>query len=137
VPANRFLFSSSFEETIEIGCLIRGDLKPGSIVAIQGDLGAGKTTLVKGLASNWETPLVNSPTFSYLHFYPGLPPLFHFDLYRLKGSQEFIQLGFTDYFDLGGICCIEWPDRIASLLPTNTLYITLEHMGETKRKISL
>lgn len=126
-------FSSTPEETKDIGLFIKKTLRSGSVVAFQGDLGAGKTTLIQGFTNC----LVNSPTFSYLQMYPGTPPLFHFDLYRLSGHQEFIQMGFLDYFEQEGICCIEWSERISPLLPQNTLYIILEVLSATKRKISL
>lgn len=131
-------FSSSPEETRKIGRLVRKKLIPGSIIALQGDLGAGKTTLMQGLISHSKNRVINSPTFSYLQIYPDAVskiPIFHFDLYRLKGPQEFIQMGFTDYFGSKGICCIEWPERITSLLPPHTFFITFTSLSSTERKI--
>ncbi len=126
-------FSSTPEETKNIGLLIKKTLYAGSIIALQGDLGTGKTTLIQGFTNC----LVNSPTFPYLQIYPDVLPLFHFDLYRLKNAQEFIQMGFLDHFSQEGICCIEWAERISSLLPEHTLCITFERVSPTKRKISL
>lgn len=128
-------FSISTEETEEIGRQIARSLTPGSIVALQGDLGAGKTTLVKGLAAHCPEVLVNSPTFTYLQVYSGSPPIFHFDLYRLKNADEFLKMGFSDYLEQEGICCIEWAERIGALLPAHTILISLEHAGDDKRRI--
>ncbi len=138
-PSRTFIhfLSSSPEETIAIGRFLAPRFLPGHILAIEGDLGTGKTTLIKGLAAHCSAALVNSPTFTYLQIYEGVPPLFHFDLYRLKEAQEFIQMGFTDYFQQQGICCIEWSERIESLLPQNAIHIRLEHIEENKRKISI
>jgi tRNA threonylcarbamoyladenosine biosynthesis protein TsaE len=129
--------SSSPEETIAIGRFIAPHLLPGHILAIEGDLGTGKTTLIKGLAAQCSNALVSSPTFTYLQIYEGIPPLFHFDLYRLKEPQEFLQMGFTDYFQQEGICCIEWPQRIESLFPPGVVRICLRHVEENKREIAV
>lgn len=130
-------FTESPEETIRLGEQLALDLKPGTIIALKGDLGAGKTTLIKGIAAHCPNVIINSPTFTYLQIYSGTPPIFHFDLYRLKGEQEFLEKGFSDYFDQSGICCIEWPERIERLLPQNTLWISIEHLGEGRRKIGI
>jgi tRNA threonylcarbamoyladenosine biosynthesis protein TsaE len=127
--------TGSAKETEEIGRRIAQSLTPGGIVALQGDLGAGKTTLVKGLAAHCTGVLVNSPTFTYLQIYSGTPPIFHFDLYRLKNAEEFLKMGFSDYLEQGGICCIEWAERIRVLLPAHTVFISLEHAGDGKRRI--
>jgi tRNA threonylcarbamoyladenosine biosynthesis protein TsaE len=78
---------------------------------------------------------VSSPTFTYLHIYPG--PVYHFDLYRLKSAEEFLALGFDEYFNTDGIVCFEWAEKIASILPEKTLRITLKHAGENERLIEL
>jgi tRNA threonylcarbamoyladenosine biosynthesis protein TsaE len=97
-------------------------LPSNTVLALSGDLGAGKTTFVQGLALGLGIEeVVQSPTFVLLNIYQDR--LFHFDLYRLKQSSDFIGLGFEEYFQKGGICAIEWPDRIAPLLPVGTVSI--------------
>lgn len=130
--------SHSSEETQQIGYKLGKQLKENSIVCFIGNLAAGKTTLIKGIvtgAAQYPQELVNSPTFVYLNIYEGQKIIYHFDLYRLKTSEEFLHMGFDEVLFAGGICCIEWADRIATLLPENCLYIRLEHQEETKRKI--
>ncbi len=97
------------------------ELPSNTVLALSGDLGAGKTTFVQGLARGLGiTDPIQSPTFVILNLYPGL---FHFDLYRLKSSADFTALGLEEYFQKEGICAIEWPDRIAQLLPPETVHI--------------
>lgn len=109
-------------------------LKPNAILALSGDLGSGKTTFVQGLALGLGIEdSVQSPTFVTLNLYEAKVPLFHFDLYRLKSSQDFLSLGFEEYFQREGICAIEWPERIASLLPQETVFISFEYSGEGRR----
>ncbi len=118
----------SQEETIAFGKQLARDLLPGTVLALSGDLGAGKTTFVQGLAIGLGImDPVQSPTFVYCNQYAGKMPLFHFDLYRLKGEEDFLGLGFEEYLDAGGICAIEWPERIPSLLPKNTWYLSFSH----------
>jgi tRNA threonylcarbamoyladenosine biosynthesis protein TsaE len=130
-------FSASPEETAEIARLFMSHLKSPKTVALHGTFGTGKTTFVKGLAAHCKDSLVHSPTFTYLQIYPGNPPIFHFDLYRIKTVEEFIQMGFTDYFDQEGICCIEWPQQVEKLLPANTIHITLGYEGDHTRRITI
>ncbi|WP_420421856.1 tRNA (adenosine(37)-N6)-threonylcarbamoyltransferase complex ATPase subunit type 1 TsaE [Simkania sp.] len=128
--------SSSLEETAEIGRSIARDLAPGAIVAFFGDLGAGKTTLIKSLASGLtgiDPHEVSSPTFTYLHIYKGTCPVYHFDLYRLKNAADFLARGFDEYFDAGGICLIEWAERIDPILPEHTQRLEIKHLDENKR----
>src|ERR1700751_1731201 len=110
-------FAHSEEETVSLAKKIAAELQPNHILFLQGDLGAGKTTFVKGLASsfNIEKNLVSSPTFQLLHIYEGTVPIFHFDLYRLKDSKEFTHMGFDELFEKDAIICVEWPERIEDL----------------------
>ena len=120
------------QATLEWGRILAKSLTPNTIIALSGELGAGKTHLVKGIALGLGLPIedeVQSPTFVILSIYETAPPLFHFDLYRLKTAEEFQALGFEEFFTRGGICAIEWPERITSLLPLNTLRISLAHAG--------
>lgn len=120
--------------------MIAQELKQGDILALHGDLGAGKTTLVKSIIETLtSTPSreVQSPTFIYLHTYEAPMPIFHFDLYRLQNSEMFIQMGFLDCFDEKGICIIEWAEKITSLLPSHTLHLQFTHLEEDKRRIDV
>lgn len=134
-------YSSSDAETIAIGVEIGKTLLPNSVISLSGDLGAGKTTFVKGVVSGAcgvAVEQVNSPTFVYLNLYTGnQQTVYHFDLYRLKDSDEFLSMGFDEYLFAGGICCVEWSERIASLLPRSCINITLLHRGEKERVITL
>jgi tRNA threonylcarbamoyladenosine biosynthesis protein TsaE len=133
---DRIVSLSSPEETIAFGKFLASCLSPGSVLALSGDLGSGKTTFVQGLALGLgiEVP-IQSPTFVFLNHYSGTVPLFHFDLYRMKGVEDFLGLGFEEYFDEGGICAIEWSERIASLLPLDAWHITFSY-DDTGRKVS-
>lgn len=128
--------SSSEEETHEIGRAIAKMLQSGDAVCFSGDLGAGKTTLIKGIAAELaqiSPHAVNSPTFTYLNIYEGATSVYHFDCYRLENESAFLEKGFDDYF--GELCLIEWPERISGLLPIKRIQITIESLSETKRKI--
>lgn len=138
----RFL-SSSAAETLSIGQELGSKLQANAIVSLFGELGAGKTTLIKGLTSGaigCPEVHVSSPTFAYLNIYSGtreVRELYHFDLYRLSGSEDFIGMGFDEFLDAGGICCIEWAERIAPLLPAGTIEIFLTHAGGDQRAIEI
>ncbi len=125
------------DETIFLGRSFAFRLKKGSIVALFGELGAGKTTFVQGIMQGLGYHgVVNSPTFTYLHIYQAPICTYHFDLYRLKEVKDFITLGFEEYLYEEGICLIEWPEKILSILPPETLQVKLEHKGEEKRTIT-
>lgn len=133
---NRWVTSSA-EETQEVGKLLAEGLPKPLVICFSGDLGAGKTTLIKGIASaltGINSHEVNSPTFTYLNIYEGTETLYHFDLYRLSGAEDFLTRGFDEYFE--GICCIEWAEKIKEILPSNKAFITIKYLGETKREIS-
>lgn len=129
------------EETIELGRSIGAGLPPDSTICFFGPLAAGKTTFIKGLvegAAQYDSSIVHSPTFTYLNVYKSCGrSVYHFDLYRLKSEEDFLSMGFEEFFDGGGICCIEWAEKIPSLLPPNSITISLQHAGEGIRTISL
>lgn len=116
------------EKTLSFGKHLATLLPPDSILALFGDLGAGKTTFVQGLSTGLKihSP-IQSPTFNYLNIYEGTLPLYHFDLYRLKDHNDFFSLGFEEYFEKQGITAIEWPERILDILPPKTISITLSY----------
>ncbi len=108
------------------------------IFALIGPLGSGKTHLIKGIAAGAgaaEPGRVNSPTFVYLNIYDGPKSVYHFDLYRLGNSADFLAQGFEEYFSADGVCCIEWSERIEEILPEDHVAIHIKHLGENKREI--
>lgn len=131
--------SQSSLHTERIGERLARLARPGDVLALWGELGAGKTVLAKGVATGLglDASEVSSPTFVILHeHYGGRMPLFHLDLYRLEG-QDLGTTGWEEALDAGGITVIEWPDRAADTLPADRLDIRLEHIADTKRRVVL
>jgi tRNA threonylcarbamoyladenosine biosynthesis protein TsaE len=132
------LKSSSVRQTLNIGRSIAGMLKPADIVCLSGELGSGKTVLVKGLAWGLGIKMndILSPTFVLLRQYPDARiPFYHFDLYRLKSPEDILGLGYEEYLYGDGITAIEWPDRLKYLLPSDYLNIELIIEGEKTRSL--
>lgn len=133
--------TDSPKETIELGRKIGSMLKGGEIIALTGQLGAGKTHLVKGIAKGAgaeDSGSVNSPTFVIVNEYKGCLDIYHIDAYRLESIDEFEVLGFDDYCYPNSIVVIEWADKIEAALKTiNYIRIKLEHNGASTRKISI
>lgn len=131
----RFITDSP-ERTRDLGRQFALEIPENSIVCFFGDLGAGKTTFIQGMATAFSSHnQVTSPTFTYLHIYDGEKRIYHFDLYRLHSSDEFLSMGFDEYLFSHGICCIEWSERIASLLPSEIIKVECSHLSETQRQI--
>lgn len=132
-----FLFGSS-EETYAFGQKFAKTLKKGDVLALYGELGVGKTTLVRGIAHGlgYASDDVNSPTYTYLNIYETSPRLYHFDLYRLNSKEQFQDFGFEEYLT-PGICCVEWPEIAQSFFPPSCLSLHLEHLAETIRKLTI
>lgn len=124
---------SSEKEAAEFGKRLGKTLESGDVLALVGELGTGKTTLTKAIAAGLDiSETVTSPTFTIVKEYnSGRLPLFHFDVYRLENGREFIEIGGEEHFDAGGICVIEWADKIAEILPDDTKLILLEY-GENE-----
>lgn len=123
-----------------LGASLGRSLPDNSVVCFFGELGAGKTTFIKGLAAGAagiSPDTINSPTFVYLNIYTGNRTVYHFDLYRLRDADEFMGMGFDEYFHAGGICCIEWSERIASLLPDNVVTVRMAHVSPNEREIEI
>jgi tRNA threonylcarbamoyladenosine biosynthesis protein TsaE len=127
---SRVIFLSSVEEMFALGFRAASHLSPDSILALSGPLGSGKTSFIQGLAAGLkiEGPIL-SPTFQYVHVYEGALPLYHFDLYRMTGASDFFAMGFEEYFTMGGIVAIEWPERLGSLLPATAHVFRFSYEG--------
>ena len=113
-------------------------LEPGAVVALAGDLGAGKTHFVKGLAEGlgYAPHEVRSPTFTIVQVHEGEQmPLYHFDAYRVGSPQEFVDLGFEEYVYGEGVTVVEWPERVDGLLPDDTIWLTITHVSPSERRI--
>lgn len=128
--------SKSGAQTQRLGHALGSLLLGGDLILLDGQLGAGKTTLTQGLAKGLQvTEVVNSPTFTLLKEYRGALPLYHFDLYRLDDPDEIIDLGFEDYFYGSGVCVVEWADKATELWPVERLVIRLTREGEAQRRL--
>lgn len=130
--------SHSAAETYALGMKFGRQLQPDQVVCFFGDLGAGKTTFIKGLAAGLGTTNeeVSSPTFTYLHIYRGILTLYHFDLYRLRDADEFLSMGFDEVLDAGGVSCIEWSEKIEAILPDDAIRVSIIHLGGDQRQIA-
>ena len=133
------LTSKSEDETKRCAERLAARLKAGDIVFLQGDMGAGKTTFVKGLAQAFKVSelKVNSPTFVLMNYYKGKVPLYHFDLYRLENPKALDTLDFDDYFYGEGISLIEWPERLGEHKPEQYYLVELKHKSEHERLITM
>lgn len=129
-------YTENAEQTQSLGEQFASGLKKGSVVLLKGEMGAGKTVFVKGIAMALGiTERITSPTYAYMNDYDG--KLFHFDCYRLSSGEDAEALGLTDYFYAGGICLIEWSENIISVLPQNCKTVTITSVGKNKRRIEL
>ncbi len=126
------------QDTEALGRELAQALKPGDVLALHGELGAGKTCFVRGLAQglNVQGP-VSSPTFTLLNEYPGPLPLYHFDLYRLKSAAELEDLGYEEYFGSQGICVLEWAEKAALLLPEERWDIRFGIVSDRVRQVEI
>jgi tRNA threonylcarbamoyladenosine biosynthesis protein TsaE len=120
------ILSESSEATFRKGQELAAALKPGSVVALSGDLGSGKTVLVQGICSGLGVSgVVTSPTFTLIQEYTGRIPVYHFDFYRLNALREIEDLGLSDYFESEGISLIEWAERAGALLPNDKIEVLM------------
>ncbi|MDD7289226.1 MAG: tRNA (adenosine(37)-N6)-threonylcarbamoyltransferase complex ATPase subunit type 1 TsaE [Evtepia sp.] len=133
-------YSKSPQETEALGQALVQKLAPGAVVAFSGDLGAGKTAFVRGMAQGLGiTQRVTSPTFTIVNEYEGgRLPLFHFDMYRLHSAEELFDIGWEDFLSRGGICAVEWSENIQEALEPGTVYVDIRRgQGEQERIISI
>jgi len=134
---NLDLLTSSPEETMKFGERLAKELSPGSTVGLIGELGAGKTVLIRGICRGLGYDgIVNSPTFNLLNIYPGSLEIYHFDWYRLEGLSDLDDLGFDEYVSNDrGICLIEWADRISGAMPSDAIMLHLDIVSDYKRRL--
>lgn len=139
VPPIRWSLASP-EETAALGRAIGVSLVGGVVIGLIGDLGAGKTQLVTGIAAGNATGeravRVTSPTFSLVHEYPGRLTLYHLDAYRLRSPAELVGLGFDELCGAGGAVVVEWADRVADVLPDDLMLLRFSVTGGTSRLVS-
>ena len=127
--------SHSEEETYQWAFQYAKTLEAGDIVLLDGEMGAGKTAIAKGIAAGLGiTSEVTSPTYAYVNSYGDR--LFHFDCYRVRDEEQAERLGFSEYFDLGGICLIEWSENIQGLLPAAVKRVEVRKLQDTVREIA-
>ena len=128
--------STSREETEKFAQKFAKTLRAGDVVLLDGDMGAGKTVFAKGVAKGLGIEEeVTSPTYAYMNDYDGR--LFHYDCYRIESVAQAESLGLADYFDMGGICLIEWAQNIAPLLPKYVKKVAIKKLDENRREIVL
>ena len=133
------ILSKGENETLQLGEKLAKRLRKGDIVCLQGELGAGKTTFIKGVAKGLKIApeKVNSPTFVLMNAYHGRLPLYHFDLYRLETTGEIGAIGYEEFLYGDGVSVIEWAERLGALTPKEYLRVELKHKGENERSIKI
>ena len=126
------------EETEAVGAALGKILLPGTVIAYEGDLGAGKTAFTRGLARGLGcSDIVTSPTYTIVNEYlSGRIPLFHFDMYRLRSSDDLWDIGWEDYLERGGVCAVEWSENVADAME-NSIRVRIEKTGEEDRRITI
>ncbi len=130
--------SESVKDTEEFAFSLAKKLRAGDVLAFKGDLGAGKTAFVRGLAKHLSPEaMVSSPTFSLVNDYTDNIPFYHFDMYRITTMDDLYSTGFFDYLDMGAILAIEWSENIEFALPDETITVSIETLDENKRNITV
>jgi tRNA threonylcarbamoyladenosine biosynthesis protein TsaE len=140
LPTEREFLTHSREETIERGRNMAATIKPPLLILLEGELGAGKTTLTKGIVSGLEAAReddVTSPTFTLVHKYQGRTRVYHVDLYRVSGFHDLETLGLEDLFSEEAVVIVEWPDRLTLRTDWPILRVALEHVAEDTRRIRI
>ena len=131
-------FTNSPEETEKLGFALGKLLTPGTVIAYEGDLGAGKTAFTRGLAKGLgSSDPVTSPTYTIVNEYlGGRLPLFHFDMYRLHSAEDLWDIGWDDYLERGGVCAVEWSENVREALE-DPIFVRIEKTGENARCITI
>ncbi|MFH0985235.1 MAG: tRNA (adenosine(37)-N6)-threonylcarbamoyltransferase complex ATPase subunit type 1 TsaE [Candidatus Omnitrophota bacterium] len=137
----RTVTTSSAQETMDLGKSVASEVKPGTVLCFEGQLGSGKTTFIKGLAEGLgleRSAQVKSPTFVLMHIYKVKTPLYHFDCYRLNSLEELENIGFEDFVnDPRAISCVEWAEKAGDLIPAKARHIRFEILDASRRRITL
>lgn len=139
-PTSHFVNAPDLAATDTFGRRLGGLLFPGAVLALVGQLGAGKTHLTRAIAVGLgvrNPAIVNSPTFVLIQEYPARLPLYHFDAYRLTGSREFADLGVGEYFSGEGVCVVEWADKVGDAMPPERLTVAITVTGPTCRRFEI
>lgn len=123
---------------MNIGRQLATILKPGDVVCLEGDLGAGKTTMIKGVAEGFKINprQVNSPTFVIMNIYKGRRKIYHFDFYRIA-SDDLLLMDYEEFFYSDGIALVEWPERLGEIVPHDRIIVELKHQALGKRRIRI
>ena len=136
-PATK-IYTKNEAETEQAGAELARTLPDGAVVALYGDLGAGKTAFVRGMASGMGiSARVSSPTFTIVNEYLGARELYHFDMYRLASSDELFDIGWEDYLRRGGVCAVEWSENVADAFEGDEITVRIEKLGDEERKITI
>jgi len=132
------IITNNEKETVLEGEKLGGLLKPGAVVALFGELGAGKTAFTRGIAKGLGIGMnVSSPTFTIVNEYPGSVPLFHFDMYRLESENELFDIGWDDYHDRGGVCVVEWSEKVPGAFSAEAVFVRFENLGNNSRRLEI
>ena len=132
------IITNSERETEQLGERLAQKLPDGAVVAMYGDLGAGKTAFVRGMARGMGIDMrVSSPTFTIVNEYLGERELFHFDMYRLGSADELFDIGWEDYLGRGGVCVVEWSENVAEAFDGSEIKVEITKLSETSRKIEI
>ncbi len=132
------IISKSEAETEAAGERFAKTLPDGAVVALYGDLGAGKTAFVRGMARGLGIDArVSSPTFTIVNEYLGARELYHFDMYRLGSSDELFDIGWEDYLSRGGVCAVEWSENVADAFEGDEICVRIEKTGDAERTITI
>jgi tRNA threonylcarbamoyladenosine biosynthesis protein TsaE len=131
----RFVTNSE-AETFELGVKLGSQMKPGTVISLNGDLGAGKTHFTKGIAIGLGIDdYITSPSFTIVNEYEGKTKLFHFDVYRIEDLGEMYEIGFEEYLYGDGVCVVEWGNIVKELLPKDTVTINISRIDDNTREI--
>ena len=132
--------TNSERETVRLGKKIATAIKPGVVIALSGELGTGKTTLTKGIASALEKKKkihVTSPSFALVNVYEGKIPIYHIDCYRLDGMVDFEDIGIDEFLGSKGVAIVEWAEKVKKFLPDDVITIKIKHKGNNKRVFTI
>lgn len=131
-------YSANEAETEKIGAEFSSSLPGGTVVAMYGDLGAGKTAFVRGMAKGMGLNCrVNSPTFTIVNEYLGERELIHFDMYRLDSADDLYDIGWEDYLNRGAVCVVEWSEKVEEAFTGDEIVVVIDKLGDNERKISI